>query len=791
VVLSGCCLVAAPAAADWPTFTNQTATRLVSDAAVGVSDTEEKDYIWGDVDQDKDIDLVVVRKQPFTSAGGRRNVLFLNVNGVLTDSTAAKIPGFLDATNDRDVQLVDVDNDTWLDIVTAAACNGCSNPNSNIVDDSRLYMNLGAPGGTWLGYGTPTVLFGDAHDFCGVAGGDITGDGYNDLYFLSYLDNLEDQVLINVGASNPGTFTLENNRLTAAMRASDFGTAVIFADMDNDGDQDIVKGQNSPVNMFRNNGTGFFDLNDFTYEAAAYHVEVGYLNGDGLLDLAIADDGIDRVILNNGNLLNGGPDVSLALPGSTNDFGSELLIADLDEDGWNDVIISDVDVDIPGCSRVSDLVRNNGNGSSYTTNQSNIPTALLTGVHDFAIFDINGDSLLDIVIGRCNGTSIMINSPPTAITFGYPNGQPGFVTPDESTTFQVEISPTGGTVAPGTPAIHVSVNGGPFSNTPMTAIGGQLYEAVIPPGDCADTYKFYFSAQLNGGPVFNDPPTAPGSTYSTIAAAGTQELYADAIEGDVSSWTISSSGLTAGEWEQAVPNVTIFNGLVAAPGSDATPSPGSMAFVTENGAPGGGAALTDVDGGPTLLTSPTFNLAGNDGLVSYNRWVFSSTGIHDVLIVEVSNDNGANWVQAESVTGTSSTWQPGSFFVSSFVTPSAQVKVRFSICDCPNDSVTEGGVDDFKIEILDCGKTNPCPWDTDGSGSVDTVDFLDLLGAWGPNPGHPADINGDGTVDTVDFLDLLGAWGPNPGNPADINGDGTVDTVDFLDLLAHWGPCPV
>jgi hypothetical protein len=514
--------------------------------------------------------------------------------------------------------------------------------------------------------------------------------------------------------------------------------------------------------MFRNDGTGNFNLNDFTYEAAAYHVEVGHLNGDGLLDLVIADDGIDRYIINNGNLLNGGPDTSLAFPATTNDFGSELLVADLDDDGWNDVVISDVDVDIAGCSRVSDLLRNNGN-ATFTSNQSNIPTALLTGVHDFAIFDINGDSFLDIVIGRCNGTSVMINSPPVAITFTYPGGLPGFVTPDESTTFQVNISPAGGTVAPGTPAIHVSVNGGAFSSTSMTPLGGQLYEAVIPPGDCADTYKYYFSAQLSGGgPVFNDPPTAPGSAYSTIAAAGTELLFTDSVEGDVSGWAISSSGLTAGEWEQAVPNVTTFNGQVAAPGSDATPNPGTMAFVTENGAPGGSASLTDVDGGPTRLTSPAFNLAGNDGYVTYSQWVYSSTGIHDVLVVEVSNDNGNSWVQAATSTGTGSAWQQASFFVSSFVTPSAQVRVRFSICDCPNDSVTEAGVDDFKIETLDCGKTNPCPWDTDGSGEVDTVDFLALLGAWGPNPGNPADINGDGTVDTVDFLDLLAHWGPCP-----------------------------
>ena len=41
----------------------------------------------------------------------------------------------------------------------------------------------------------------------------------------------------------------------------------------------------------------------------------------------------------------------------------------------------------------------------------------------------------------------------------------------------------------------------------------------------------------------------------------------------------------------------------------------------------------------------------------------------------------------------------------------------------------------------------------------------------------------------IDFLALLGAWGPNPGHPADIDGNGTVGIEDFLALLACWGPC--
>ena len=90
----------------WLSFSEQTAVRLVADPSVGSGDPEEKDYAWADVDLDGDIDLVVVRKEPVTTSGGRRNVLLMNIDGVLTDQTAALAASLLDATNDRDVKLV-------------------------------------------------------------------------------------------------------------------------------------------------------------------------------------------------------------------------------------------------------------------------------------------------------------------------------------------------------------------------------------------------------------------------------------------------------------------------------------------------------------------------------------------------------------------------------------------------------------------------------------------------------------------------------------------------------------
>ncbi len=55
--------------------------------------------------------------------------------------------------------------------------------------------------------------------------------------------------------------------------------------------------------------------------------------------------------------------------------------------------------------------------------------------------------------------------------------------------------------------------------------------------------------------------------------------------------------------------------------------------------------------------------------------------------------------------------------------------------------------------------------------------------------GCPWDLDGKGSVDVVDFLGLLERWGTDPGEPPAFDGDGDVGIVDFLQLLAHWGPC--
>ncbi len=55
-----------------------------------------------------------------------------------------------------------------------------------------------------------------------------------------------------------------------------------------------------------------------------------------------------------------------------------------------------------------------------------------------------------------------------------------------------------------------------------------------------------------------------------------------------------------------------------------------------------------------------------------------------------------------------------------------------------------------------------CLWDLDNNNDVGVGDLLILLGAWGPNPGHPADFDANDTVGVSDLLALLANWGPCP-----------------------------
>ena len=440
----------------WYSVTESPGSIAVAPTAIS-DNNNETDLAWGDLDKDGDIDLVVVRKQPFTSVGKRTNILLMNEGGVLVDSTstlavASDVPGdngFLTATNDRDVVLSDVDGDGWLDVITATTL---SDGDPKHIGHPRIYMNLG--GSPWQGLRNedarvPQLIhFGtlapENPRFCAVAAGDVTGDGAPDLYFGDYDSSgaggvgqpgnkdLNDRLLINDGN---GFFTDQSQlRMSSTMLKSAFAMAVEIEDINLDGTNDIIKDtalmspQYVAASYNDPNNVGFFYVFDSFHTNAPYHIDIGDLNNDNRPDIVVTDDFADRYRLNTGVDIFGRVIWSSSktfefLSGGDDGFGGNNLIVDLDGDGWRDVLICDVDVDVGGYNRRLHIYHNLGttpgstNFSLREERQSSgsgwigvvgLDSSDMTGTHDVAVFDIDNNGSLDIIISRHTGTRVFL-----------------------------------------------------------------------------------------------------------------------------------------------------------------------------------------------------------------------------------------------------------------------------------------------------------------------------------------------------------------------------------------------
>ena len=814
----------AGASAGWLEFVDETSTRLVAGPGLGNDDFEEKDFAWGDVDKDGDIDLVVVRKEPFTSAGKRVNVLFLNEGGVLTDRTTAFATasdvagdaGFNTPTNDRDVKLVDVNDDSWLDIVTATTI---SDGDPKHIGHPRIYLNLGNDGnGDWLGFSyfdalIPTMLTysglsGFNPRFCSVVAGDLTGDTLPELWFGDYDSSgaagneqppgadFNDRLLVN--GPIPGRYrdaTLERISGLIQIPTGDdttfevtaFGAAGVIDDMNGDGVNDIVKqtALNAPqyvgISYNEVDNEGFFDDHEVVYSLAPYFVSAGDLNNDNRLDLVITDDGADRYLINTGNDADGHAQfVSQTFSfdytaDGDQGFGSNSIIDDLDGDGWNDVIIADVDVDEAGCDRRTQIYRNLGGnpgdpvileeqsegsacgGANASCMIAGIPADQLNGVHDVAVFDLNDDGFKDLILGRCDGTSIWIQVPPVGLSFSFPAPPPTQVEPGTTTDFEVDILAVGGAqIAPGSAKLFSAINGGAFVESALVSLGGTRYRATLPAAtNCLDTIDYYLSVDSVAGGNTLEPEAGAAGPSRATAYFDIETILFDDIEGITFNWTVQSdASLTSGTWEAAVPNGTLTNGgQQAAPDGDAEPDPAVTAWVTQNGPVGGSSGADDVDGGPTILISPSFDLAGRDGIVSYARWMFSSGD--DVMTVAVSGD-GSSWVDVETVAGDQNAWTTHSFRVGEFIVPSATTQVRFSVSDNPNNSVVEAGVDAFKVDAFVCAECVIAA-DCDDGNFCNGAETCDGTGRCQPGvdacAGQACDEVSDTCVECIDDID--------------------------------------
>ena len=263
----------------------------------------------------------------------------------------------------------------------------------------------------------------------------------------------------------------------------------------------------------------------------------------------------------------------------------------------------------------------------------------------------------------------------------------------------------GGTLAAGTAKLHVRTGGGAWTAIDLQDQGGGVFSANLPASSCGSLVDYYFSAQSTSGIVWSEPEDAPDVFHQAISATSLNAVLSDDFETN-QGWVggVAGDTATAGVWVRVAPNATS-----SQPGADHTPGAGTLCWVTGQ--------TTDVDGGKTTLLSPTYDMSAlNEPIVRYWRWYSNSFAageissslqtLADVFKVDVSNDNGNTWVNVETVgpagLDTIGGWIFHQFQVSRFVTPTAQVKLRFVAQDLGVDSNVEAAVDDFSISDAVC-----------------------------------------------------------------------------------------
>jgi len=347
--------------------------------------------------------------------------------------------------------------------------------------------------------------------------------------------------------------------------------------------------------------------------------------------------------------------------------------------------------------------------------------------------------------------------PVPRLTFAYAGAGPPQELPPGGGSFAVTVvEENGWTHASGSGVLHLDAGDG-WIALPMTEVAPLSYEVTLPELACGTSVRWYVTADTTLGDDARDPATAPAAWYDARIAHGVDEIIvAEDFEAPVG-WTVTGDA-TDGAWEAGVPAGA---GDRGDPTSDYDGS--GACFLTDNVE-----GNSDVDGGATILLSPSLGPAPAGAYLSYARWYDNSTGgapFQDVLLVEISGDGGQSWQVLETVgpdgPDASGGWRWVAFAVDEVVglTGAADVRLRITAEDAGTGSVVEAAFDALELAVLDC--EGAARTDLNGDGITGFLDLVELLAAWGPCPGGPGclgDIDGNGTVGFPDLVEILTAW---------------------------------
>ncbi len=339
----------------------------------------------GDMDSDGDLDII-------TGNFYQQNVVYLN-DGAGNFGSSHNFGTESDWTSD--VAIGDVDGDGHLDIVTG-------NSDQNVIYLNNGEGNFGSSRNFGLTYNSVTnsVAVGDLNNDGHLD--IITGDAYNPYVIDEFGDNV---VYLNDGTGNFNTGHYFGD-------LGDNTESLTIGDVDGDGHLDIItgigddsaNGINGQNVVYLNDGEGNFDIarNFGTGSDSTFSVAVGDVDDDGDLDIITGNEGQQNVIYLNHGQGNFGTSRYL---GGLNDNTTSLAVGDVDSDGDLD-IITGIKYGEPIDAANYVVYLNNGVGnfsSSYNFGIWSYDTWSL------AVGDVDDDGHLDIVTGNSGDNVIYLN----------------------------------------------------------------------------------------------------------------------------------------------------------------------------------------------------------------------------------------------------------------------------------------------------------------------------------------------------------------------------------------------
>ena len=298
------------------------------------------------------------------------------------------------------------------------------------------------------------------------------------------------------------------------------------------------------------------------------------------------------------------------------------------------------------------------------------------------------------------------------------------------------------------------------------ALGSYSADLTIPADGTVVSYYFYASNDQGQESYY---PSMADSDPVVFVVGNLPVVYSEDFENSPSDWSVSGDAV-AGIWELAEPNGTYYDNVPVAPDEDVTED-GQLCYVTGNDAPTNSPASDDIDGGSTILTSPSIDLSEEESVIlSYYRWYTNNLGDNpssDIWTVEVSNNSGLSWTEIESTNLSNNSWSKQVLFLDDYVELTSDIRLRFTAEDVYYDgdfgsggSIVEAAIDEIMIKSV-------------GSS-------LDILFG---------DVNYDGEIDVLDIV-LVVNFALNTTTPtteelyaADINSDGVIDILDVVNIV--------